>query len=120
MSEERWRRLRAQYRARGIGPLFPDPDADLGHRQEDDTTMSEDDTTMPGERAIGCTRSTPWPTEFWVQTDKWGQPACGQHVAGVLRKALANGARAVVVDRDGIGRPCQVDGDPDVTPTQLT
>lgn len=57
--------------------------------------------------ALGCTEGHERPTEFWVQTSSWGSPACAQHVADVLRRALRE-HRAVVVDRDPLGnRLCQ-------------
>lgn len=65
--------------------------------------------------ALGCTESTPWQAEFWVQSSKAGQPACHQHVAGVIRRELAH-SRAVVVDQMTEGRPCLVAGDPSIPP----
>lgn len=62
-------------------------------------------------RALGCTEGRRLPAEFWVQTAQWGQPACGQHVAGVIRRALQTDARhAVVVDRNPEGAVCYVAG----------
>lgn len=73
------------------------------------------------KQAIGCTEATPWPAEFWVQSAKWGQPACAQHVAGVMRKALRDDrARAVVVDSyPPPERECRVAGDPSIPPAPI-
>lgn len=62
--------------------------------------------------AIGCTQRTPYDAEFWVQTATWAQPACAQHVAGVMRRAHHEGAGPVMVYAERPGRPCHVDGDP--------
>lgn len=63
--------------------------------------------------ALGCTETNPQHAEFWVQTNTWAQPACGQHVGDVLRRALDHdGKRAVLVDKVEGDRPCHVAGAP--------
>jgi hypothetical protein len=69
--------------------------------------------------ATGCQQGTPWPAEFWVQSERWGQRACSQHVAGVIRRAVQEGARAALVYGD-TGSECYVAGDTSIPADPMT